>query len=74
MLLAKIWSGINDGSLSMLLRTVLEAEKKTERQEREKNKYQNHINIRMQITSNRIACLTYKCKIIYIITAELRAN
>lgn len=29
MLLAKIWSGINDGSFSMLLRTVLEAENDT---------------------------------------------
>lgn len=52
MLLAKTWSGINDGSLSMLLRTVLEAENKRDMQERERNKYKNHINIITQMTLN----------------------
>lgn len=53
--MAKIWSGINDGSLSMLLRTVLDAENKTERQERGRNKHKNHIKITVQIIYNTIA-------------------
>lgn len=59
MLLAKIWSGINDGSLSMLLRTVFEAKDKRNRYEMEMKK--SHII--MQITSNIIVCLM-SCKCI----------
>lgn len=42
MLLARIWSGISDGSLSMLLTTVLEARKKKEREEGERNKHKKY--------------------------------
>lgn len=34
MFLAKMWSGINDGSFSMLLRRFLEAENKREKNEK----------------------------------------
>lgn len=56
-LLAKTWSGINDGSFSMLLRTVFEANKR-KRYEMEMQKW--HI---MQITSNIIFYLM-SCKCI----------
>ena len=61
MFLAKTWSGINDGSLSILLRTGLEAENKREWAENKKSHKYYYANcIKHYRLSSRL--ISYKRK------------